>query len=244
MSENVQQKRYRIIGAGACGLPVVKALAERGIAFDCFEALDDVGGIWNPGSPHRVYGSTHLNSSMKLTRYRDFNAAEDLPYYLSATQAEDYLRAYAKHFGLYDKITFNAEVTWAERDGDGWAVTLKGDDAKRHYDGLIVANGHHWSPRLPDYEGSFTGEIIHSHDVKSKDQLKGKRVLVVGAGNSAVDILFSTCRASVALNERLIKEGTKIMSKGRFTPSVSVAVATVTGQIPRSIISTINRRIR
>ncbi|MFD0986523.1 flavin-containing monooxygenase [Methyloligella solikamskensis] len=189
MSGNVKDKRYCIIGAGACGLPVVKALAERGIAFDCFEALGDVGGIWNPQSPHRVYDSTHLNSSMKLTRYRDFNAAEDLPYYLSAAQAEDYLRDYAKHFGLYDKITFNAEVARAERTGEGWDVTLKGESARKHYDGLIVANGHHWSPRMPDYEGTFTGEVIHSHDVKSKDQLKGKRVLVVGAGNSAVDIL-------------------------------------------------------
>ncbi|XSG83456.1 MAG: flavin-containing monooxygenase [Methyloligella sp. ZOD6] len=189
MSEDMQQKRYCIIGAGACGLPVAKALSERGIAFDCFEALDDVGGIWNPNSPHRVYGSTHLNSSLKLSRYNDFNFAEGLPHYVSAAQAQEYLRAYATHFGLYDKITFNGEVTRAERAGDGWNVTLKGETEPRHYDGLIVANGHHWCPRMPDYEGQFTGEVLHSHDVKSKEQLKGKRVLVVGAGNSAVDIL-------------------------------------------------------
>lgn len=182
-------KRFCIIGAGASGLPVAKRLLERGIAFDCFEALGDVGGIWNPQSPHRVYGSTHLNSSQKLSRYTDFQFAEGLPHYLSAAQAQTYLQAYARHFGLYDKISFHSEVVHAERVASRWQVRLKGEEAPRLYDGLVVANGHHWSPRMPDYEGHFSGEILHSHDVKSKEQLVGKRVLVVGAGNSAVDIL-------------------------------------------------------
>ena len=60
-------KRYCIIGAGACGLAVVKTFAEQGIAFDCFEAEGDLGGIWNPDSPHAVYGSTHRNSSEELS---------------------------------------------------------------------------------------------------------------------------------------------------------------------------------
>ncbi|MGB0058217.1 MAG: NAD(P)-binding protein, partial [Methyloceanibacter sp.] len=65
-------KRYCIIGAGACGLAVAKTFAERGIPFDCFETLADIGGIWNPDSPHAVYGSTYLNSSKKLSRYPDY----------------------------------------------------------------------------------------------------------------------------------------------------------------------------
>ncbi|MEG6507446.1 NAD(P)-binding domain-containing protein [Methyloligella sp. 2.7D] len=189
MTEGIAEKRYCIIGAGASGLPVAKSLAERNIAFDCFEALGDVGGIWNPESPHRVYGSTYLNSSQKLSRYTDFNFAEGLPHYLSAAQAQEYLRAYARHFGLYDKISFNSEVARAERVDGRWQVTLKGESEPRIYDGLVVANGHHWSPKMPSYPGTFDGEILHSHDVKSKEQLRGKRVVVVGAGNSAVDIL-------------------------------------------------------
>jgi Flavin-binding monooxygenase-like len=184
-----RNKRYCIIGAGASGLPVAKNFLARGIAFDCFEALGDVGGIWNPESPHRVYGSTHLNSSQKLSRYPDFNFAEGLPHYLSASQAEDYLRAYARHFGLYDKISFHCEVERAERVGGRWQVRLKGEDSPRLFDGLVVANGHHWSPKWPEVPGRFDGEMVHSHDVKSRAHLQGKRVLVVGAGNSAVDIL-------------------------------------------------------
>jgi hypothetical protein len=182
-------KPYCIIGAGACGLAVAKTFAARGIPFDCFEAEADVGGIWNPESPHAVYGSTYLNSSKKLSRYPDYPFPEEWPHYLSRAQAQDYLRAYAKEFGLYERITFKTRVASAERADDGWRVTIEGERAPRFYAGLIVANGHHWKPNWPSHPGRFDGEILHSHDVKSKEQLEGKRVLVVGAGNSAVDIL-------------------------------------------------------
>ncbi|MEM7192322.1 MAG: NAD(P)-binding domain-containing protein [Pseudomonadota bacterium] len=182
-------RRYCIIGAGACGLPVVKRFAESGIAFDCFEAEGDVGGIWNLSSPHAVYASTHLNSSRKLTRYLDFNFSDDFPIYASAAQSQDYLRAYAREFGLYERITFNTSVQAIERTDDGWFVSIDGETEPRRYDGVVMATGHHWHPVVPDYPGTFDGEMLHSHDVKSKDQLKNKRVLVVGAGNSAVDIL-------------------------------------------------------
>ena len=181
--------RFCIIGAGACGLATAKTFAERGIAFDCFEALSDIGGIWNPESPHVVYGSTYLNSSKKLSRYPDFNFPEEWPHYVSRAQAQDYLRAYATEFGLYPLIRFNARVARAERTEQGWRVQIEGESAPRLYAGLIVANGHHWEPNVPPYPGHFAGEVLHSHDVKSKEQLKDKRVLVVGAGNSAVDIL-------------------------------------------------------
>ena len=186
---NQGEKRYCIIGAGACGLAVAKNFAARGIPFDCFEALADVGGIWNPDSPHAIYGPTFLNSSDRLTRYLGFPFPEEGPYYLSAAQAEDYLRDYAREFGLYDRIKFNSRVTSAERAGEGWQIRIKGDRRPRSYAGLVVANGHHWDPNLPHHEGRFDGEVLHSHDVKSKEQLRGKRVLVAGCGNSAVDIL-------------------------------------------------------
>ena len=182
-------QRYCIIGAGASGLPLAKTFAERGIPFDCLEALSDVGGIWNPESPHVVYGSTYLNSSKKLSCYPDFSFPEEWALYVSRAQAQSYLRAYAKEFGLYPLISFNSRVSRAEPADQGWQVTIEGEDEPRHYTGVIVANGHHWEPFVPSYPGHFEGEMLHSHDVKSKDQLKGKRVLVVGAGNSAVDIL-------------------------------------------------------
>ena len=181
--------RFCIIGAGACGLATAKTFAGRGIPFDCFEALSDIGGIWNPESSHVVYGSTYLNSSKRLSRYPDFQFPEEWPHYVSRAQAQGYLRAYATEFGLYPLIRFNARVNSACRTERGWRVQIEGERASRLYAGLIVANGHHWEPNVPSYPGQFEGEVLHSHDVKSREQLKDKRVLVVGAGNSAVDIL-------------------------------------------------------
>ncbi|MGB6388691.1 MAG: NAD(P)-binding protein, partial [Methyloceanibacter sp.] len=145
--------RYCIIGAGACGLPVAKAFAERGIPFDCFEALADVGGIWNPENPHAVYGSTYLNSSKKLSKYPDYDFPEEWPHYLSRAQAHDYLRSYAREFGLYDRISFNAKVVSAERIDGRWRIQIEGEKGPRLYDGLIVANGHHWEANWPIYPG-------------------------------------------------------------------------------------------
>jgi cation diffusion facilitator CzcD-associated flavoprotein CzcO len=90
------------------------------------------------------------------------------------------LRAYATEFGLYPLISFNKRVTKAERTTQGWRISIEGESAPRLYAGLVVADGHHWEPNVPSYPGRFTGEVLHSHDVKSKEQLKGKRLLVVG----------------------------------------------------------------
>ncbi|MCP4003171.1 MAG: NAD(P)-binding domain-containing protein, partial [bacterium] len=111
-----------------------------------------------------------------------------------AAQAQEYLRAYAAEFGIYDRITFNTRVAEIERAdiqraGEGWRVQIEDEADPRHYDGVVVANGHHWHPHPPDYPGTFDGEMLHSHDMKAKAQIKDKRVLVVGVGNSAVDIL-------------------------------------------------------
>ena len=199
MSDNASSKRFCIIGAGACGIAAVKNFKERGIPFDCFEQEADIGGIWNPDCDRAVYETTHLNTSKRLSRYTDFPMPEAYPQFLSRSQALDYVRAYARHFGLYDHITFNTRVeTVAEVDGR-WQVTLSGEDGPRLYDGVVIANGHHWDPKWPDYPGEFTGEVLHAYQVKKRDQLRGKRVLVVGAGNTGCDLA-----ADAALSAREI----------------------------------------
>ena len=181
-------KRYCLIGAGACGLAVVKNFAERGIPFDCFEKESDVGGIWNPDSPSHVYETICLNTSRSLSKYVDFNMPKGSPQFLSKDAALDYVRSYARHFGLYDRITFNTIVENVERHDDKWLVTVSGDKRPRVYDGVVVSNGHHWDPSTPDYPGNFTGETLHAIDVKTRDQLRDKRVLIVGAGNTGCDL--------------------------------------------------------
>jgi len=181
-------KRYCLIGAGACGLPIVKNFAERGIPFDCFEMESDVGGIWNPESKRHVYETICLNTSKSLTKYVDFKMESGTPNFLNKTQAIDYLRSYARHFKLYDHITFNTTVQKVEKNGEKWLVTVSGNKRPRVYDGLVVSSGHHWDPRTPEYPGNFTGETLHAIDVKTREQLKDKRVLIVGAGNTGCDL--------------------------------------------------------
>ena len=188
--------RYCIVGAGSSGLAAAKNLKEWGIQFEVFEREDEVGGNWYYGKPHSsVYRSTHLISSKPLTEYTDFPMPTDYPAYPSHRQVWDYFRAYARHFGLYDHIEFNRSVESIEEvaGGDAWDVRLDNGQTRR-YNGLIIANGHNWQPKTPVYPGTFDGLSMHSADYKTPEVLIGKRVLVIGAGNSGCDIAVESAQ--------------------------------------------------
>ncbi len=179
-----------IIGAGSSGLAAAKTFAERGIPFDCLEREGDIGGLWNEGTATGVvYDTTYLVSSRKYTGFEDYPLPDEYPTYPSHRETLAYLRAYALHFGILDKIELNATVERVQRAEDGWSVKIMGEERPRFYRALVVANGHHHVPRMPDIPGTFSGEILHSRDYRSVKQLADKRVVVVGAGNSGCDIV-------------------------------------------------------
>jgi cation diffusion facilitator CzcD-associated flavoprotein CzcO len=115
----------------------------------------------------------------------------EYPDFPSRAQVLEYLNDYVDHFGLRQRIEFGAEVVRCQpvdgRGIGGWRVELASGEV-RHYAGVVVANGHHWDQRYPDYPGEFAGHALHSKDYKRPDDLEGERVLVVGAGNSGCDI--------------------------------------------------------
>lgn len=199
-----------VIGAGPHGLSALKALLQVGIPADGFDRADDLGGNWNFGAPtSRVYESTHLISSKPFTQFPDFPMPDDYPDYPSHRQVKAYFDAYADHFGLRERITFNTSVVKVEVAQDApetptgdprWDVTVErdGKQATLRYDGLVVANGHNWNPKMPEYPGTFGGEILHSADYKGADQLRGRRVLVVGAGNTGCDIAVEAAQNATA----------------------------------------------
>ena len=185
-----------MIGAGSSGIAAAKALHQRGFDFDCFEKSDRVGGNWvfkNRNGMSSAYRSLHINTSRERMEYPDFPMPKSYPDFPHHTHIAAYFDDYVDHFGLRERITFETGVERAARGDGAWEVTLDGGEARR-YDALMVANGHHWDARWPEpaFPGSdvFAGVQMHSHDYIGDDPsfFRDKRVVVLGMGNSAMDI--------------------------------------------------------
>ena len=193
-----------IIGAGCSGFTMAKRLKDYGIPYDCFEMSDDIGGNWyyrNPNGLSSCYQSLHIDTSKWRLAFEDFPVPDDWPDFPHHAQLFQYFQDYVDHFGLRETITFNTAVEKAVRREDGdWDVTLSTGET-RTYQWLFVANGHHWDARTPEYPGEFNGYQVHSHHYRDPFEpydFRGKRVLIVGAGNSAMDISSELSQRPIA----------------------------------------------
>jgi dimethylaniline monooxygenase (N-oxide forming) len=187
--------RACIIGAGSSGIAAAKGLHERGIPFDCFEKSDRVGGNWvygNKNGMSAAYRDLFINTSRPRMEYTDYPMPESYPDFPHHTHIAAYFDKYVDHFGFREKITFETGVERASRDASGvWNLQLDTGET-REYDALLVANGHHWNPRWPEpaFAGSerFSGIQMHAHSYRENSIFAGKRAVIVGMGNSAMDI--------------------------------------------------------
>jgi hypothetical protein len=187
--------RACIIGAGSSGIAAAKALHERGIPFDCFEKSDRVGGNWvfgNKNGMSAAYRDLFINTSRPRMEYADYPMPESYPDFPHHTHIAAYFDKYVDHFGFRERITFETGVEHVTRDADGvWSVELEGGETRR-YDALLVANGHHWNARWPEpqFPGAdgFPGVQLHAHSYRENSIFAGRRVVILGMGNSAMDI--------------------------------------------------------
>lgn len=207
----VEELPVCVVGAGIAGLTAIKALADRSIEFDCYEMGSAIGGLWrydNDNGRSPVYASLHIDTSKERFAFEDLPMPRQWPTYLHHSQVLAYLEAYARAFGLVPLITFRHEVTSVVRLEDRWSVTVRdlasGAETTRAYRAVIVANGHHWDTNLPGTEGPFAGHIMHAQAYRTPEPFIGKDVVVVGAGNTAVDLAaeLSWHARSVTLSTR------------------------------------------
>lgn len=188
MEQIPNSEKYAIIGAGPAGLAGARNLQRMGIPFQGFEGASGVGGLWDINAPQStVYESAHLISSKKVTEFTEFPMGEKVADFPKHTELCQYFKDFAKHFDLYQHYKFNTWVEKVEQQGDKWEITIS-DGTKDTYAGVIIANGTLSEPNIPEFKGTFSGEIIHSCKYKSADIFADKKVLIIGAGNSGCDI--------------------------------------------------------
>ena len=201
---NSKATKVCVIGAGPSGLTAAKNCLQYGIDVKVFEKNNKVGGNWvfNAKTGHSsVYNNTHIISSKVWSEYEDFPMPADYPDYPKHDQVQQYFESYATHFGVMENISFETTVTKVEKISEyEWHVDYQneqGEKSSEVFTHLMLANGHHWKPNHPEYDGEYTGQYMHSHDFKGvDDSWKDKKVLVIGAGNSACDVAVESARVA------------------------------------------------
>lgn len=206
------EKRVAVIGAGASGLVSIKCCLDEGLEPTCFERTDDIGGLWKfkeepEDGRASIYKSVIINTSKEMMCYSDFPIPDDYPNYMHNSKILDYFRSYAKHFNLLQYIRFKTIVHSVRKRPDfsctgQWDVVTEteGKQESAIFDAVMVCTGHHTDPHLPldSFPGieTFKGRYFHSRDYKDPEEFRGKRIIVIGIGNSGGDISVELSRTA------------------------------------------------
>ncbi|KAJ8300964.1 LOW QUALITY PROTEIN: hypothetical protein KUTeg_022483 [Tegillarca granosa] len=197
-------KKVAIIGAGASGLTAIKCCLDEGLEPVCFERMNYISGLWHytedvEDGQACVMKATTINSSKEMMCFSDFSIPKEYPMFMHNTYVDKYFNMYAEKHDLKKYIRFETEILRVFKTGDflncekKWNLEAKdkitGIKESLVFDAVMVCTGHHANKYIPDFEGisEFQGDIIHTHEYKHSKGYEGKRVLVIGIGNSGVD---------------------------------------------------------
>jgi cation diffusion facilitator CzcD-associated flavoprotein CzcO len=179
-----------IIGAGPAGLACAAAMTAAGLSAVTLEKASTVGSVWR-----LHYDRLHLHTDRDHSGLPGMAMPRDYPTYPSRAQVVEYLEAYARRFDV--RPYFNTEVRRVERSSEGWSVETDGGALAAPV--VVVATGiatAPYRPSWPDME-TFRGDIVHSSEYRNATAFAGKRVLVVGFGNSGGEIALDLAEAGI-----------------------------------------------
>ncbi|NMA78517.1 MAG: NAD(P)/FAD-dependent oxidoreductase [Actinomycetales bacterium] len=194
------REKVLIIGAGPAGLAAAAALKALEVPFDLVDRAPHVGGIWDPereDSP--VWPTMEMISSREHTQYEDMLQPVSFPEFLSPAQMAKYLRAYASRHDLTEHFRPRTAVRSARPFGEGvWQVELSTGEIGI-YRAVISAHGISERPHRPEWAEDIPSsvQVMHAREWTGADGLEGKRVLVVGSGQSAADISVDAARRAL-----------------------------------------------
>ncbi|WVZ83654.1 hypothetical protein U9M48_030781 [Paspalum notatum var. saurae] len=189
-----------IVGAGPSGLAVAACLREQGVPYVMLERADCIASLWQK----RTYDRLKLHQPKQFCQLPRMTFPDSYPEYPTHRQFIDYLEHYATAFEIKPK--FNTTVQSARYDETSglWRVqsattssSSGSGDVVMEYIGrwLVAATGENAETVVPDIPGleGFQGKVIHVSDYKSGEAYRGQRVLVVGCGNSGMEVLLDLC---------------------------------------------------
>ncbi|XP_006887484.1 PREDICTED: dimethylaniline monooxygenase [N-oxide-forming] 2 [Elephantulus edwardii] len=221
-------KKVAVIGAGVSGLISLKCCVDEGLEPTCFERTEDIGGLWRfkenvEDGRASIYQSVITNTSKEMSCFSDFPMPENFPNFLHNTKLLEYFRIVAKKFDLLKYIQFQTTVLSVKRRPDfstsgQWEIVTvcNGKEQSAVFDAVMVCSGHHILPNIPlqSFPGieKFKGQYFHSREYKYPAGFEGKRILVIGIGNSASDIAVELSKraAQVFVSTR---KGSWVMSR-------------------------------
>ncbi|KAM9324724.1 flavin-containing monooxygenase 5-like [Gastrophryne carolinensis] len=198
-------RKVAIIGAGASGITAIKCCLDEGLEPVCFERTEDIGGLWRfkdvpEDDRASIYQSVIINTSKEMMAYSDYPMPEDYPNYMHNSKVLEYFRLYCERFQLLPCIRFKTAVCSIQKRPDfpttgQWDIVTESEGKREThvFDAVLVCSGHHTYANLPlhSFPGieNFKGQYLHSRDYKNTEPFKNKRIVVVGIGNTAVDLV-------------------------------------------------------
>ncbi|KAG0538675.1 hypothetical protein BDA96_03G256900 [Sorghum bicolor] len=188
-----------IVGAGPSGLAAAACLAARGVPATVLEMSDSLASTWR----HRTYDRLTLHLPKRFCELPLLPFPPGYPAYPSKDQFVAYLESYAAAAGVAPRFGCRVEEAAFDAGAGAWAVRVAGEGEGSGGEllllarWLVVATGENAVPRTPDLPGAperFAGRVLHTCDYKSGEEFAGKKVLVVGCGNSGMEVSLDLCR--------------------------------------------------